>query len=269
MWKSIGLAIATTAMVFGCTQSPTGRSQFKLFSSNEMATLGNQSYAQIKDQEKVSTDQALIGYVQCITDDLVTVLPQPWSDLNWEVTVFDNEAVNAFALPGENIGVFTGLIDVAETPAQLAAVIGHEIGHVIAEHGNERMTSEVAAGLGLSLGAAWVGEELDGDTAAIVMASLGVGTQLFYILPYSRTHETESDQLGMDYMAAAGYNPAGAAQLWRNMSAQAGPNPPEFLSTHPSPQSRIDALEAYRGQVQSTYQAALAKRGQPRCVKPS
>ncbi|WP_417656071.1 M48 family metallopeptidase [Pseudidiomarina aestuarii] len=269
MWKSIGLAAASALLVFGCTQSPTGRSQFKLFSSDEMATLGNQSYAQIKDKEKVSSDQALIGYVQCITDDLVAVLPQPWRDLKWEVTVFDNEAVNAFALPGENIGVYTGLIDVAETPAQLAAVIGHEIGHVIAEHGNERMTSEVAAGLGLSLGAAWVGKELEGDTAAIVMASLGVGTQLLYILPYSRTHESESDQLGMDYMAAAGYDPAGAAQLWRNMAAQAGANPPEFLSTHPSPQTRIDALEAYRSEVQATYQRAISEGGRPNCVKPT
>ncbi|MDN7127862.1 M48 family metallopeptidase [Pseudidiomarina terrestris] len=257
------LALGLTGLV-ACTQSPTGRSQLQLFSSDEIAQLGAQSYNALKQEEKISRDPALNSYVQCISDDLIAVLPEQWAQQQWEVTVFESEAVNAFALPGGKIGVYTGLIEVAENAAQLAAVIGHEIGHVIAQHSNERMSNQFAAGLGLQLGGILVGQEMDSDTAALVMGALGVGVQLGYILPYSRIHESESDELGLGYMAAAGYDPREAAELWRNMAQQAGPNPPEFLSTHPSPQTRIEKLEALAVDAMSTYRQAP----QPSCRKP-
>lgn len=170
--------------------------------------------------------------------------------------MFDNEAVNAFALPGGKIGVYTGLIDVAENSSQLAAVIGHEIGHVIAGHSNERMSNQFAAGLGLQLGGVLIGQEMESEQAAMVMGVLGLGVQLGYILPYSRIHESESDELGLRYMAAAGYDPREAAELWRNMAKQGGPNPPEFLSTHPSPQTRVDKLEELAVDAMNTYRQA-------------
>src|SRR5690554_5385902 len=245
-WLKLGLTIVIgSAVLIACTQSPTGRNQLMLFSSGQLASLGDDSYAEMKKTEKVSTDAKINAYVRCITDDLIAVLPSPWRDKAWDVTVFDSEQVNAFALPGENIGVYTGLLKVTENRDQLAAVIGHEIGHVIADHGNERMSNQFAVGLGLQLGAAVAATKLDEQNAAMVMAALGVGAQLGVLLPYSRTHESESDQLGMDYMAAAGYNPAEAANLWRNMAKASGAAGPEFLSTHPSPQTRIDAIEAY------------------------
>lgn len=250
----MGLIAAVIGGVVACTQSPTGRSQLQLFSSDEIAQLGAQSYASIKQDEKISQDPALNRYVQCITDDLIAVLPAPWSQQQWEVTVFDSDMVNAFALPGGKIGVYTGLIEVAETPAQLAAVIGHEIGHVIAQHSNERMSNQFAAGVGMQLGGVLVGEKLDNQQAALVMGLLGVGLQLGYILPYSRVHESESDELGLRYMAAAGYDPREAANLWRNMAKQGGATPPEFLSTHPSPQTRIDKLTQLSGAQMSVYQ---------------
>lgn len=261
--KKVFIAMAVAGLV-ACTQSPTGRSQLQLFSSDELAQLGAQSYSSIKEKEKVSQDPALNQYVQCITNDLIAVLPSPWSQQQWDVTVFDSEQVNAFALPGGKIGVYTGLIDVAETPDQLAAVIGHEIGHVIAQHSNERMSNQFAAGLGLQLGGMLIGQEMDSDQAALIMGVLGVGVQLGYILPYSRIHESESDELGMRYMAAAGYDPREAAELWRNMAKQGGPTPPEFLSTHPSPQTRIDALEQLSDEAMPTFRQAPRAN----CPKP-
>ncbi len=264
-WKLIAAALLSVLMLSACTQSPTGRNQLMLFSSGQLASLGDTSYAQLKQQQKVNTDPKLNAYVQCITDDLIAVLPAPWRDKEWEVTVFASEEINAFALPGENIGVYTGLLQVTENAHQLAAVIGHEIGHVIADHGNERMSNEVAVGLGLQLGAILAADRMDSNSTALVMAALGVGAQVGVLLPYSRIHESESDQLGMDYMAAAGYNPAEAANLWRNMARAAGSSTPEFLSTHPSPQSRIAAIEAYAPRLQSQYQQALAGRRTPLC----
>ncbi|RUO59416.1 M48 family metallopeptidase [Pseudidiomarina insulisalsae] len=261
--KSGVIALALTGLV-ACTQSPTGRSQLQLFSSDEIAQLGAQSYSAIKEQEKVSRDPQLNQYVQCISNDLIAVLPSPWGQEQWEVTVFESDMVNAFALPGGKIGVYTGLIDLAETPDQLAAVIGHEIGHVIAQHSNERMSNQFAAGVGLQLGGLLIGQEMDSDKAALVMGVLGVGVQLGYILPYSRIHESESDELGLRYMAAAGYDPREAAELWRNMAKQGGQNPPEFLSTHPSPQTRIEALEKLAVEEMPTYRQAPKAN----CPKP-
>lgn len=266
-WMKIGIAaLASSLILSGCTESPTGRSQLMLFSSGQLASLGDDSYAQLKAKEKISTDARTNTYVRCITDDLIAVLPSPWRDRQWDVTVFDSEQVNAFALPGENIGVYSGLLKIAENRHQLAAVIGHEIAHVIADHGNERMSNQFAVGLGLQVGSVLVSENLDSETAALAMAALGIGAQVGVLLPYSRVHESESDQLGMDYMAAAGYNPAEAANLWRNMAKIGGANTPEFLSTHPSPQSRIQALEAYAPKVQELYQQAASQRRKPLCT---
>lgn len=265
-WIKIGvLALSCSAALVACTQSPTGRNQLMLYSSGQLASLGDDSYAKLKQQEKISTDARTNAYVRCITDDLISVLPSSWRDKQWEVTVFDSEQVNAFALPGENIGVYTGLLKVAENRDQLAAVIGHEIAHVIADHGNERMSNQMAVGLGLQVGSVLVASQLEDDTAAIAMAALGIGAQVGVLLPYSRVHESESDQLGMDYMAAAGYNPTQAANLWRNMAKVGGASGPEFLSTHPSPQSRIEAIEAYAPNLQTIYQQARAKRRTPQC----
>lgn len=256
-WKKIGIITALTLLtVSACTKSPTGRNQLMLFSSGQLASLGDDSYNELKEKEKISTDSKVNSYVRCVTDDLIAVLPSPWRDKQWEVTVFDSEQVNAFALPGENIGVYTGLLKVTENRDQLAAVIGHEIAHVIADHGNERMSNQFAVGVGLQVGAVLASSKLEEKDAAMVMAALGIGAQVGVLLPYSRTHESESDQLGLDYMAAAGYNPAEAANLWRNMAKVGGAAGPEFLSTHPSPQTRIDAIEAYAPSVRALYQSA-------------
>ena len=246
---TVAASLLVSVTLVSCSKSPTGRSQLTLMPAQQLEQMGDQSYEQMKQELKVSSDETTNAYVQCVTDALIATLPEPYRSADWQVTVFENEAANAFALPGYNIGVYTGLLEVAENQHQLAAVIGHEIGHVIAEHSNERVSSNMMVGLGLQVGAIIADTQLDQENAALLMAALGIGAQVGILLPYSRTHESESDRLGLDYMADAGFKLEEAAQLWRNMSANSGANPPEFLSTHPAPSSRIDAINRYIPQL--------------------
>lgn len=267
-WALTLTAVAAAAILASCAQSPTGRSQLQLLSSSQLDQMGDKSYREMKAQEKVSKDAKVNAYVQCIADALIAELPAPYAEQPWEVNVFVSDQVNAFALPGGHIGVYQGLLKVAETPAQLAAVMGHEIGHVIAGHSNERLSTNMVAGLGLEVAGAYIAGNTDNNTAGLIMAGLGLGTQVGVILPFSRTHESEADALGLDYMAAAGFDPAAAADLWRNMAAQGGKAPLEFLSTHPSPQSRINAIEKRLPEVTPIYQRRQQQGDLPNCRRP-
>ncbi|MBL74496.1 MAG: peptidase [Idiomarinaceae bacterium] len=267
-WKIAALTLATVTVV-SCSKSPTGRSQLAFLPEGQLNQMGEQSYEQMKAETPISDDPAMNAYVQCVSHALIDVLPEPYSQADWEITVFDQDTVNAFALPGNNIGVYRGLLDVAENQHQLAAVIGHEIGHVIAQHSNERVSSNMAVGAGLQIGAIFANKELESDTAALLMSALGVGAQVGILLPYSRTHESEADQLGLDYMADAGFKPIEAADLWRNMAKQSKGAPPELLSTHPSPQTRIDAIEDYAPSLSARVQQAHQQGRNPSCERPS
>lgn len=248
--RTVAASLLATMMLVSCSKSPTGRSQLTLMPTQQLQQMGDQSYQQMKQELDVSEDASLNAYVKCVSNALIKTLPEPYKSADWDITVFNNEAANAFALPGYNIGVYTGLLDVAENQHQLAAVIGHEIGHVIAEHSNERVSSNMMVGLGLQVGAMIADSQLDEENAALVMSALGIGAQVGILLPYSRTHESESDRLGLQYMAEAGFRLQEAAQLWRNMAAEGGDAPPEFLSTHPAPSSRIEAINNYIPQLQ-------------------
>jgi predicted Zn-dependent protease len=179
------------------------------------------------------------------------------------VTVFEDESANAFALPGGKIGVHTGLLEVAKTPDQLAAVIGHEIGHVMAEHSNERVSTAFAANAGVQLAAALSGT--DGPKQQMLMGLLGLGAQFGVLLPFSRTQESESDEIGLTLMARAGFDPRAAINLWENMAQAGGAQPPEFLSTHPSHGTRIEDLRAQMDEAVKIYQQARAQGRRPNC----
>src|SRR5690625_2956372 len=170
----------------------------------------------------------------------------------WEVRVFDQESANAFALPGRKIGIHTVLLEVAVNDAQLAAVIGHEIGHVLAQHSAERMSLQYAAQGGGALLAILLGEAT--QEKGLLRAALARGAQYGVLLPYSRIQESEADGIGLELMARAGFDPAEAVALWRNMSAQGGDQPPEFLSTHPSHATRIADLQRQLPQVQPLHE---------------
>jgi predicted Zn-dependent protease len=252
------------ALVVACATSPTGREQFMMMPESQMAAMGVQSFDEMKKQTPPDKDPAVNAYVQCVAD-AITQLPEVRKEsTSWEVVVFDDKQVNAFALPGGKIGVYKGLLGVAKTPGQLAAVLGHEIGHVLAHHGNERISQQFAVGEALALIESWmaVKNTASRDTA---MAVLGLGAQVGILLPYSRIHESEADRIGQDLMASAGFDPHESVALWQNMAKAAGGQPAEFLSTHPAHKTRIADLQAGLDGAMLIYQQAQAAGHKPEC----
>jgi len=193
------------------------------------------------------------------------VVPKPVDGGEWRVTVFDEpENINAFALPGGNVGVYTGLLKVTENQSQLAAVIGHELAHVQANHSNARLSTQYATQAGLALVGALTGAA-DSAEKQRIMSLLGVGATVGVILPFSRAQETEADVLGLRYMAEAGFDPRESINLWRNMMAASGGRPLEFLSTHPAGETRIDTLRAHMAEAMQLYERARAQGRTPDC----
>ena len=248
--------------VAGCATSPTGRDQLIMFSPSSMDRMGAAAFDEIK-AETPAAGAYLSRYVECVADAVVAVLPGEQAQ-GWEVEVFDEDEPNAFALPGKKIGVYKGLLDVAERQDQLAAVIGHEIGHVLAQHGNERMSSQFVVGAGLAVAEAMM-RRPDSNEGRQVMAVLGLGAQVGILLPYGRSHETEADRIGLELMAQAGFDPEASVELWRNMSRLGGPRPPEFLSTHPANETRIRALQSQIPAATKVYRQAREAGRVPDC----
>lgn len=241
----------------GCEKTPTGRSQLALVPDALMVELGQDTFAQMRRQQPVAQDPVLNRQVQCVAREVIAAAQARYPDGDmpdaWDVVVFDDPAPNAFALPGGRIGVHAGLLRVAQTPAQLAAVIGHEVGHVLADHGNERLTQQ----LGIKAVLLVVGLFGEGEVAQEpLMRALGIGARLGIALPFSRTHEEEADLMGLEIMAQAGFDPQQSVALWRNMAAAGGGQPPEFLSTHPAHESRIALLQRNMEGAMDAYRTA-------------
>lgn len=261
-FRQLAVIVITFMTIVSCTTSPTGRKQLKLYSSSQLAGMGQQAFDSMKTEQKVSSQPTSNQYAKCIADALTQYVPKSIYNGKWELVVFDDPQVNAFALPGGKIGVYTGLINLAENQHQLAAVIGHEIGHVIAEHGNERMSSSALIGAGMEV----TNQLLESNQIAssgLIMAGLGLGVQVGVQLPFSRTHESEADLIGLELMAKAGFNPQQSVNLWQNMAKASGDKrQPEFLSTHPLPSTRIDNLSQNMPAALNLYRAAPNK---PNC----
>lgn len=247
-------------LITACATSPLGRRQLLLMPADQVAQMGVTAYAQMKAQQPLSGDTAINNRVQCVSNALLSVVGDASA---WEVTVFQDAAANAFALPGQKIGVNDGLLNVAVSPDQLAAVIGHEIGHVQAQHGNERMSVQFATQTGLQLLNALSGE--GSEEKALVIAALGAGAQFGVVLPFSRSHESEADLIGLELMARAGFDPRASVALWQNMAAASNGAPPELLSTHPAHDTRIRDLEENMAAAVALYQQAKAAGRKPNC----
>lgn len=233
-------------LISACSTSPTGRTQFIVLPDSQMNELGVQSFAQMKQKGNVVTGVKL-NYVRCISDRLLSSMGE--DPRAWEVQVFNDSSANAFALPGRKIGVNTGMIKLANRD-QLAAVIGHEIAHVKARHGAERLSMN----MGLQTLNQLLAQGLSGsEYAGLAQQALAIGGQVGVLLPYSRTHESEADNLGLMIMAKAGFNPNAGVTLWQAMQKASKGAPPEILSTHPSSQTRIHALQAQLPSVQPLY----------------
>ncbi|MEM7412636.1 MAG: M48 family metallopeptidase [Myxococcota bacterium] len=260
-------AIASALLFAACATSPLGRSQLMLVSDAQMDQMGVQAFEQLKAEQKVSTDPAQNRYVVCVARAILTALPAGQGQGAWEVRVFDDDSANAFALPGKKIGVHTGLLKVARNQHQLATVIGHEVAHVLGRHSGERVSAEmlkqgIAQGASTLVGAA-------GDPSSplhgAAMQALGIGVNLGG-LAYGRGHESEADEYGLRLMAEAGFDPRESVPLWRNMdAANQGQRPPEFLSTHPSPETRIADLSRQIPKELPKMQRARASGRNPRC----
>jgi predicted Zn-dependent protease len=241
-WVGLLVALAVSA----CQQAPvTGRNQLILVPESQDAQMGLEAYQQIKQESKVSGNAELNRRVQRVGRRIAEASPHP--EWDWEFTLFENPEPNAFALPGGKVGVNTGLFKVAKNDDQLAAVIGHEVAHAIARHGAER----VSQGMLTQFGVAALGVATNTTYAQLAAQAATLGI----ILPYSRTQEAEADHIGLLYMAEAGYDPRETIALWQNFDKLGGERPPDFLSTHPAPGSRIDNLEALMPEAMAVYRA--------------
>ncbi|TDR23344.1 M48 family metallopeptidase [Marinicella litoralis] len=261
------LPMVLILLISACATTPSGDSRLMLVSSEQMNQMGVTTFQQIKTAQKISTDFRQRKYVECVSYAIINALPQQWSNMNWEVVVFEDDSANAFALPGGKIGVHSGLLKVAETQSQLATVIGHEIAHVLWEHGNQRVSLQMLAQTGLQVADVMSQQKIEGSAGRqMLMAGLGLGAQVGVMLPFSRDHEKEADRFGLHFMAAAGFDPTESVQLWQNMDkASAGKRPPEFLSTHPQPENRIEKLNKFMAKALS-YQNEAKQRGlNPQC----
>jgi predicted Zn-dependent protease len=227
-------------LLTACSTSPTGRKQLMLTSDSQMEQMGKQAFDEMKAKQPINHDAKTNAYVACVAH-AITDNVQPKQD--WEVVVFEDPQVNAFALPGGKIGVYSGLLKVAKSQDQLATVLGHETGHVVAQHGRERTSEQVVTQGGLAAAGAILGNSSD-PKHNIMLAALGVGAQVGVALPFSRAQETEADEIGLDLMAKSGFNPNEAIALWHNMQASGGGAPPQWLSDHPSDESRITNLQS-------------------------
>jgi predicted Zn-dependent protease len=249
------LALPGAQLLQGCAAVPiTGRSQLRLVSETEEAQIGVQAFQQLRDEEAKKgrllserEDPAAHAAVRRVVERVIAASGLA-AAYRWEYMLVNApKTANAAAIAGGRIIVYTGILPITQNDAGLAAVIGHEVGHVMAHHTGERISQNMAVQRGATLAGAAFSSQL---LAAVVPAAAQVGV----LLPYSRAQESEADHIGLLLMARAGYDPRESIHLWERMSRGAEGRPPEFLSTHPSPETRIAQLQAWLAEAWPYYQ---------------
>ena len=248
----IGLGAIGLTMVRGCQQGPFGRVQIVGMQPAQESKLGLRAFDEVLQNAHVIQRGPVVDAVTAVTKRLIDaaktssefqqLVGTPIPDFDWELKVVDDKQVNAFCLPGGKIVVYTAILPVAETDAGLATVIGHEISHALAHHGAERMAQQQMVQIGMTSASASMGD-MDPGKRQQLLSVLNAGAK-FGILSYSRKHETEADHMGLLLMAAAGYDPNETIRFWKRMTEATGggQQPPEFMSTHPNHQTRIQDL---------------------------
>jgi predicted Zn-dependent protease len=246
-------ALAAVTLVAGCTTVPfTQRQSFQMVPDSELATMGLQQYQEVLKDAKLSRNTAQVQMVRTVGNRIARAAEAFLSeqghgdkikDLKWEFNLIeDDKTANAWVMPGGKAAVYTGILKYTRDETGLAVVLGHEVAHAIAGHGNERMSQ----GLMAQMGAAALSVALSQQPAAtqsLFMNVYGVGANVGLLLPYSRLHESEADHIGLILMARAGYDPRQAIPFWQRMNAEGGSRPPELLSTHPAPDTRIADIQ--------------------------
>ena len=260
--RAVLVLICALALPSCATVPITGRTQLNLIPSSEMLSMSESQYSDFLKENKVSTDKAATAQVERvgnkIRDAVVSYMDshgqgEKIKGYQWEMNLVESKEVNAWCMPGGKVVVYTGILPVAKTDAGLAVVLGHEIGHAIAQHGNERMSQ----GLLAQTGGLVLGEALrskPAETQQLWMSAFAVGSQYGALLPFSRLQESEADRIGLVLMAMAGYDPHEAVGFWQRMQNAGGGKPPELLSTHPSDERRIADLEKEIPEAMKYYQ---------------
>ena len=265
-WRKKLWAVAWAGMLLtavACATVPiTERRAIHLVSDHEMTALSLQEYSKVLQQSKLSHNAAEVQMVRNVgsriakaTEDLLREkgMTEDLQNYKWEFNLIDDpKTVNAWCMPGGKVAVYTGILPVTRDETGLAVVMGHEIAHAVAKHGNERMSQGLLAEMGgVALSVALSTQAA--ATSDLFLSAYGLGTQVGVLLPYSRVQESEADKIGLALMARAGYDPRQAVPFWKRMNESGGSRPPEFLSTHPAPETRIREIEAFLPEAMKYY----------------
>ncbi len=256
-------ALAILLFLVSCSTVPiTERKQIKLIPNATMFATSFQQYDTVLKESKLSTNQANIQLVKNVGSKIQKAVEKYFADkgqsnalkdYKWEFNLVEDKQVNAWCMPGGKVVVYTGILPITQDESGLAVVLGHEIAHAIADHGNERMSQQLV----LQMGGMALGEALKNkpdQTKNLWMTTFGVGTQYGAILPFSRMQESEADQMGLIFMAMAGYDPEKAVDFWKRMSTMSGgTKPPEILSTHPSDETRVKKIQELLPEAKKYY----------------
>jgi predicted Zn-dependent protease len=255
--------VAIAMLTLACTNAPfTGRRQLILIPASQMMAMSYQQYSDFINTNPISKDRAATAMVKRVGNRIRQATERYYAQQNmsadlkgyeWEFNLVESPEPNAWCMPGGKVVFYSGILEFTQDEAGLAVVMGHEIAHAIARHGGERMSH----GLLTQMGGIALSEALSSkpeETRSLWLGAYGLGTQVGVLLPYSRTHEKEADHLGLILMAKAGYHPKAAAEFWKRMGAAGGNRPPEFLSTHPAPCTRIREIEALIPEAMQYYE---------------
>lgn len=246
-------------LVFGCAINPfTGKKTMALVPNSQIFPMAFQEYDSFLSKNKVVTNTAEARRIKNIGQKIAAAAER-WlnangymsylNDYRWEYNLVEDPQVNAWCMPGGKIVFYTGILPVARTDAGIAAVMGHEVAHALANHGQQRMSAAQYQAIGAVAGNLALGN--DPKSQQIFNEAYGIGTSVGVMLPFSRKHESEADRIGLMLMALAGYEPMEAANLWKRMAANGGGSTPEFLSTHPSNSTRIENITEWAGQARA------------------
>ena len=259
-YKSLFLIAFLGFMLSGCASTMGS-------SDSELEAEAIRQFAKMRAEIPLVQDAATIEYVHCVTVAVVESLAPPHRDLNWELAIFDTGMANAFVMPGGKIGVFAGLLDITTNQDQLAAVLGHEAAHIIAKHPNKRTSRGELTQAGVYIAAVVLGQGHSGLTNTAYQG-LQYGTQVGLLLPHTRGQESEADILGLEYMANAGFDPRESVELWKKMQEENEDKaPPEYLSTHPSSETRIESLISEYPKALKLMNEARAQGKNPNCTR--
>lgn len=260
---AFALLMAAMLLMPSCSRVPiTGRKQINLLPSSQMLSMSFQQYDEFVKTNKISTNTAQTAMVKKVGSKIQRAVEDYFASkgmahelkgYNWEFNLVESEEANAWCMPGGKVVFYTGILPITKDETGMAVVMGHEVAHAVAEHGNERMSQGMLTQLG-GMALAVAIQEKPEQTQALWMTAFGVGSQVGVMLPFSRLHESEADRLGLIFMAMAGYNPSEAVGFWQRMaSMKGGQAPPEFMSTHPSDETRIQQIKEWLPEAMKYY----------------